>query len=114
MYFILEILFDALALLLLARVMPGVQVRSFGTALGVVIVIGLLNATVGALLRFPLNLVTLFLLGFIVRLVVTAVMIRLADYFFRGFEVRNFTTALLLAIALALAASLFSVLFRTA
>ena len=48
------------------------------------------------------------------RLVVTAVMIRLADYFFRGFEVRNFTTALLLAIALALAASLFSVLFQTA
>lgn len=92
--------------MLLAKYMSSVHVKSFGTAVGVVVVVALLNATIGALLRFPLNLLTLFLLGFIVRLIVTAVMIKIADKFFSGFEVDGFRTALIIAVVLALVGTL--------
>jgi putative membrane protein len=107
MSFILEVLFDALILLLLAKYMTTVHVRNYGTAVGVVLVVALLNATIGALIRFPLNLVTLFLLSFLVRLIVTAIMIKLADVFFRGFTVDSFRAALIMAVVLALAGAFF-------
>jgi putative membrane protein len=110
MGFILELLFNALVLFLMAKYMDKVHVKSYGTAVAVVLVIGILNATIGALLRFPLNLVTLFLLSFIVRLIVTAVMIKIADLLFRGFEVRSFRTALIMALILAVAGTIFSYL----
>ena len=90
--------------------MPEVKVRSYGTALAVALVVGILNATIGFLLRLPLNIVTLGLLSFVVRLIVTAVMIRLADKLFSGFEVRTFAAALLLAVVMAIAGTLFSYL----
>ncbi len=111
MGFILEILLEGLVLLLLAKVMTAVHVRNYGTAIGVALVVALLNATIGAILRFPLNLVTLFLLSFLVRLIVTALMIRLADMFFAGFKVDSNKAALIMAVVLALAGAVFSHVF---
>jgi putative membrane protein len=108
MNFIFELLFNALVILLLARFMSSVHVKSYLTAVGVALVVAILNATIGALLRFPLNLVTLFILSFIVRLIVTAVMIKIADAFFSGFRVDGFKTALIMAVVLAIAGALFS------
>jgi putative membrane protein len=110
MHFILELLFDAAVLVLLSRYMSSVHVRSYGTAVGVALVIAILNATIGALIRFPLNLVTFFLLSFLVRLFVTALMIKLADTLFKGFNIDSFGTALIIAIVLAIAGALFSYL----
>lgn len=112
MGFLLDLLFSALVLLLLSKYMSTVHVRNYGTAVGVALVVALLNATVGALIRFPLNLVTLFLLGFLVRLLVTAIMIKLADVFFTGFRVDSFRSALLMAVVLAIAGALFSYIVR--
>lgn len=106
MSLILELLLNAGVLLLLARVMPEVKVRNYGTAIAVALVVGILNATLGFLLRLPLNLLTLGLLSFVVRLVVTAVIIRIADKFFHGFEVQTFAAALIIAVVMA-AAGLF-------
>ena len=106
MNWILQLLLNAGVLLLAAKLMPSVKIRSFGTAVLVALVIGILNATVGALLRFPLNLVTFWFLSFFVRLIVMAIMIKIADKFFSGFEVRDFTTALILACIMAVAGSL--------
>ncbi|HYD20165.1 MAG TPA: phage holin family protein, partial [Flavipsychrobacter sp.] len=72
MGWLIQLLVNAAILLLMAKIMPSVKVRNYGTAIGVALVVGLLNATVGFLLRFPLNLVTLWLLSFLVRLIVTA------------------------------------------
>jgi putative membrane protein len=108
MNFLFELLFNALVLLLLSRYMESVHVKNYGTAVGVALVVALLNATIGALLRFPLNLVTLFLLSFLVRVLVTAIMIKIADAFFNGFRVDGFKTALIVAVVLALAGALFS------
>lgn len=110
MNIIIELLLNAAVLFLMAYLMPEVKVRSYGTALAVALVVGILNATIGFLLRLPLNIVTLGLLSFVVRLIVTAVMIRLADKLFSGFEVRTFAAALLLAVVMAIAGTLFSYL----
>ena len=103
MYWILQLLVNAGVLFLLAGIIPEVKVKSYGTAIVVALVIRLLNATVGFLLRLPLNILTLGLLTFVVRLFVTAIVIKLTDKFFPGFEVRTFMAAFLLAIAMALA-----------
>lgn len=106
MNFILELLINAGVLFLLAALLPSVNIRSYGTAIGVALVIGILNATIGFLLRLPLNIITLGFLSFIVRLIVSAVMIKLADKFFSGFEVKSWSAALILAICIAIAGTL--------
>ena len=111
MSWILQLLLNAVVLLLVSKVMPTVKVKSFGTAVAVALVIGILNATIGAILRFPLNLFTLFLLSFFVRLIVLAIVIKITDKFFSGFEVASFTTAIILACIMAVAGSLFSYFF---
>jgi putative membrane protein len=106
MYWIIQLLANAGVLFLLAGIMADVKVKSYGTAIIVALVIGFLNATVGFLLRLPLNIITLGLLSFFVRLLVTAIVIKITDKFFSSFEVRTFTSALLIAIAMAVAGTL--------
>lgn len=106
MNFIIELLVNAGVLFLVAALLPSVNIKSYGTAILVALVIGLLNATIGFLLRLPLNIITLGFLSFIVRLIVSAVMIKLADKLFSGFEVKGWGAAFLLAICIAIAGAL--------
>ena len=106
MNFILELLVNAGVLFLLAALLPSVNIKNYGTAIVVALVIGILNATIGFLLRLPLNIVTLGLLSFLVRLIVSAVMIKLADKIFSGFEVKGWGAAIILAICIAIAGTL--------
>ena len=108
MYWILQLLVNAAVLLLMAKLLNGVKVRSYGTAVIVALVIGLLNATIGWILSGILNLFTLWLLSFIVQLIVSAIMIKLADKLFKGFEVPTFLQAILIAIAMAIASTILS------
>jgi putative membrane protein len=102
MEFIVNLLVSAGVLLLLEYILPQMRVKSFGTALWVAFLIGLLNATIGILLRFPLNLMSLFLLQFVVRLVVLAIIIKVVDMLVGNFEVKGFWPALIIAIALSI------------
>ncbi len=112
MNFIFELLLNAAVLFLIAYLLPTVNIKSYMTALGVAVVVGILNATIGAILRLPLNLVTLGFLSFFVRLLVLAVIIKLVDALFKGFEVKTFSAAVILASAMAVAGTLFSYLFN--
>jgi putative membrane protein len=105
MGFILELFINAGVLFLLAYLLPSVRLKNYGTAIAVVLVIGILNATVGFLLRLPLNILTLGIMTFLVKLVVTTVIIKLADKLFSGFEVDGFAPALFIALVMALAGS---------
>ncbi|MEJ7736064.1 MAG: phage holin family protein [Chitinophagaceae bacterium] len=111
MNIIIELLINAGVLLLLAYLLPSVNIKNYGTAIGVALVIGILNATIGFLLRLPLNIITLGLLSFFVRLIVTAIVIKIADKFFSGFEVKTFSAAVILACCMAVAGSLLSYYF---
>ena len=79
---------SALCLLLVAHFVPGFFVRGFGTALIAAVVIGLVNATIGMLLKiitFPLTIVTFGIFW----LVINALMLKFAALFVPGFEVRG-------------------------
>lgn len=106
MNFILQLLLNAAILLGMTYLLPTVTIKNYTTAILVALVIGILNATVGWFLRFPLNIVTLGLLSFLVHLVVTALMIKIADKLFSDFYVKGFTPALIIAVVMAVTGSL--------
>ena len=87
-------LLSAAALLLVAYVYQGVEIRSFTAALIAALVIGLLNAVVRpvlVLLTLPVTVVTLGLFLFVIN----ALMFWAAASLLDGFEVRGFTAALI-------------------
>jgi putative membrane protein len=97
---LLQWILNAVALLVVAHFVQGFDVSSFTSALIAVIVIGLLNATLGLLLKFvtlPLGILT-FGLFF---LVINAAILRLSAKFVPGFAVSTWTAALLGALVLA-------------
>ncbi len=108
MSWILQLLINAGILLLLAAIHPGVKIKNYPTAFGVALVVGLLNATVGFIIRLPLNILTLGLLSLFVRLFVTAIIIYIVDKLFEGFTLRSFGTAVVVALVMAIAGTLLS------
>jgi putative membrane protein len=79
---------SALCLLLVAHFVPGFFVRGFGTALIAAVVIGLVNGTIGMLLKiitFPLTIITFGIFW----LLINALMLKFAAFFVPGFEVRG-------------------------
>jgi putative membrane protein len=106
MEFILNLLVSAGVIVLLAYALPQVHVKSFLTALWVAFLIGLLNATIGWLIRGVLNLVSFFLLEAIIGLVVTVLMIKLVDKLVKNFKVDGWWPALVIAIATSIALAL--------
>jgi putative membrane protein len=106
MNLILHLLLDAAVIFGLAYLMPQIDVKNFGTALLIAVLLGLLNFFVGWIIRFPLNLVTFFLLSGIVRIIVTAILLKLIDKFMDSFTIVGFWPALLIAIAVAVAGTL--------
>ncbi|MCY7350981.1 MAG: phage holin family protein [Cytophagaceae bacterium] len=103
MNLILHLLIDAAVIFGMAYILPQVDVKSFGTALLVAIVLGLLNATVGWVLRGIGDVVTLGIVSFVIRLVVTALLLKLVDRFFSGLTINGFWPALVIALAVAVA-----------
>ncbi|QJW88863.1 phage holin family protein [Spirosoma taeanense] len=106
MNLILHLLLDAAVIFGLAYIMPQVDVKSFGTALLIAVLLGLLNFFVGWIIRFPLNLVTFFLLTGLIRILVTAILLKLIDRFMDSFTIVGFWPALVIAIAVAVAGTL--------
>lgn len=101
MRLIVHWLLSALALIIVAHIVPGFYVAGIGAALIAAVVIGLINATIGAFLKvvtFPLTILTLGIFW----LVINALMLMLASAVLRGFQVRGFAAAFVGAIVLAL------------
>lgn len=110
MKFILRILLSALAVVVLAKLLPGVHVASYGTAIIVAIVLALLNLVIKPLLILFTLPVTILTLGLFL-LVINAIIILLADGFVGGFEVDGFFMAIIFSLLLSLFQSiLFSLL----
>jgi putative membrane protein len=111
MRFILEILFMGLAMLLGAYLVPGVQIDGFGSAIIAALLIALANATVGFVLRlltFPLNILTLGLVSFLI----TVLMVLLVDHLMTGFNTSGFISAAILAIVVAVIKTILGALIR--
>ena len=86
--------------LLLSHNIPGFYVQSWGAAIIAALLLGLLNATFGAILKLltlPLILVTFGLFSFVVN----AVILLLVALIVPGFSINGFWPALLAALILA-------------
>jgi putative membrane protein len=97
-------LVSALALWIVAQIIPGIQIGGFGSALVASIVIALVNGVLGTVLKFLFFPVTLLTLGLFL-LVLNALLLKLASLFTPGFAVRGFLAALLGSVALTIVSS---------
>jgi putative membrane protein len=98
---LLHWLLSSASLLIVAYLIPGIEIRGLGTALIAPIVIGLVNATIGFILKIltlPLTVLTLGLFW----LVINALMLQLAAALVPGFFVSGFWSAFFGAIILSL------------
>ena len=99
---LLNWILSAVALWVVAKVVPGVYVSGWKSALIAALVIGFINATIGFVLKivtFPLTVVTLGIFW----LIINALMLELASALLSpGFQVHGFLAAFLGAIVLSL------------
>lgn len=112
MKLIIEVLLMGLAVFIGARLVPGVSVDGYGTAIIAALLIALANATIGFILRvltFPVNFLTLGLVSFII----SVLMILLVSNLMNGFHVTGFWAAAILAIVVALIKAIFGAIAGT-
>ena len=105
MRLLIKWILSAVAVWIVAQIVPGIRVSGPTAALVAALVIGLVNATIGLIVKvitFPLSILTLGLFWFVIN----AVMLELAAMFVRGFEVHGFVAAFIGAILLSIVSSL--------
>ena len=98
-HWIVNWLVAALALWLMAQIIPGIQIREFKTAMIAAVVLAVFDVTVGPVLRFiafPLTFLTLGLFSFVLK----AVILKLTALFTPGFKIDGFLNAVLGALVL--------------
>ncbi len=92
-------------LIFTAWLVPGISVENFISAMGVCLIIALINIFIKPLLEFislPITFLTLGLFSFVIN----ALLLMLAGYIAPGFEVEGFLSALLGSIVLSLCAGI--------
>ena len=98
---LLDWILSAVAIFLVAYVVPGFEISGFAAALLAALVVGLVNATLGLVLKiltFPITIVTLGIFW----IVINALMLMLAASFVPGFSIQGFLPAFIGAIVLSL------------
>jgi putative membrane protein len=103
---LLQWILSAVALMITSALVPGFHVQGVAAALVAALVIGLLNATVGLVLKiitFPISILTLGLF----LLVINAIMILVAADLVTGFTVEGLLPAFCGAVVLALLGMVF-------
>ena len=88
-------------LVFIAWLIPGISVENFMSAMGVCVIIALINIFIKPLLEFislPITFLTLGLFSFVIN----ALLLMLAGWVAPGFEVEGFLSALLGSIILSL------------
>jgi putative membrane protein len=101
LHLLINWLLSAVSLVIVAAIVPGIEIAGFGTAMIAAIVIGLVNVTLGLLLKiftFPLVLITFG--AFLI--LINALMLKIAAAMMPGFRVQGCLPAILGAILLSL------------
>ncbi|HIN10929.1 MAG TPA: phage holin family protein [Acidobacteria bacterium] len=96
---IIDVLATAGLLLVLASALPGVRLKSYGTAVVVALVYGLLNFFLGTLVGWILFIPMFLSLG-LLGLVINALMLWLTDKLIEDFEIDSVKTTLIMAVLL--------------
>jgi putative membrane protein len=110
MSFIFKLLLTAVAVIFCARLIPGVQVNGFFTAVVVAIALALLNTFLKPILvflTFPITIITLGLFYLVINVIIIYIAARLID----GFSVSGFLPALLFSFGISIVSSILSAIF---
>jgi putative membrane protein len=91
----------AISLLIVANVLPGIQVDNFGSAIIAAAVVGLMSSVVGLVLKIVL-LPFIFLSLGLVYLLINGLMLKLASDLVPGFRVHGCVTAVVGSVLLSL------------
>jgi len=105
MHIVITWLVLSLAVWVTSLVVPGFKVRGFGGALAVAAIFGVLNWLIGWLLFVVIGLGTLglgFLLAFLTRWIVNAILLEITDALSDKLEIRSFGWALIAALVMSL------------
>jgi putative membrane protein len=105
MGFLIRLVLNALALILVSTVIPGIEVRGVLPALAAAFFLGMVNAVVRPvilILTLPLTIMTL---GLFIPLL-NAALLKLVSLMIRGFEVHGFWSAVFGAILISLISGL--------
>ena len=97
------------AIWITAMFLPGFEVRGFGGALIVAALFGVLNWLLGWLIFVLIGFATLglgFILAFLTRWLVTAIMLKLTDALSSSLKIRSFGVALLGALIMTILGSI--------
>lgn len=107
---ILHVLGLGAVILLIAKTLPGVRVESYGTAVLVAIVYGLINVTLGTLLKLlGLPFVILTLGVFLV--VINTFLLWITDEILDDFEIEDIGTTFVAALLITIADTLLALMF---
>ena len=101
MKILLTWIIGALAILLSAWIVPGVNIAGFGASLLAALILGAVNAVIRPIiiiLTLPINILTLGLF----TLVINVAMVALVALIIPGFSIANFWTALIFTIILSI------------
>jgi len=107
MGFLIRLCLNAIALLIVSTVIPGIEVRGVLPALSAAFFLGLVNAVVRPIiliLTLPLTIVTL---GLFIPLI-NAFLLKLVSLMIQGFEVHGFWSAVFGALLLSIVSGLLS------
>ena len=107
---IIHWLISAASLVIVAYLIPGIQLQGIGPALIAPIVIGLINATIGLIVKIVTFPITIISLGFFL-LVINALMLMFAAFLVPGFAVAGFWSAFFGAIVLSIVSMILRSLF---
>lgn len=101
MQIIINLLLNAVAVVIAAYILPGVQVQNFLTAIVVAVILGVLNGVLKpilVILTLPVNILTLGLFTFVIN----GLVVLLVSAFVPGFRVNGLLWAILFSIVLSL------------
>lgn len=110
MNFIVRILVSALAVFIVAYIAPGVEIKSYVSAILVAVVLAFLNQIVKPILTILTIPITIFTMGFFL-LVINASMILLASKLVKDFHVSGFWSALFFSFILSIFTSILNNFF---
>jgi putative membrane protein len=104
-------LINAVSLLIVAYIVPGFELHGFGAALIAAIIFGIVNSTLGLVLKIVTFPLTIFTFGLFL-IVINAIMLKMAASVTPGFIVHTWTAALLGAIVLSLVSAFLNWLIK--
>ncbi len=107
---ILHLLCLGAAILFISRVLPGMHVDSYGTSVMIAIVYGLINVTLGFILKLlglPFIIITLG----VFLIIINTFLLWLTDQLLEDFEIDNIGTTFIAALLITIADTILAMIF---